>query len=198
MALLKTKISSKLHSKPSLFVLLLLLGFGASIELRVGIGGSDILTSTIAGLAFAGCLASLAILSGTRFDISSRAIIIGLLGGAFLCLPSIIAHFGTPEARPAGSYVLWATVVSIVAISEEAFLRGALFDAVHKWQNTAAALVLTSVAFTLLHVPMYGWHVVPLDLAAGVWLGVLRITSGSFTASAIAHVMADLAGWWLR
>jgi membrane protease YdiL (CAAX protease family) len=181
-----------------LLVMMLLLGFGASIELRVGIGGSDILTSAVAGLAFAGCLLGLAIISGTRFAISVRSVVVGLLGGAFLCLPSIIAHFSSAAARPAGNYVLWATIVSIVAISEEAFLRDALFDAVHEWQNMAVALILTSVAFALLHVPMYGWRAVPLDLAVGVWLGVLRIVGGNFTSSAIAHVLADLTGWWLR
>ena len=37
-----------------------------------------------------------------------------------------------------------------------------------------------------------------LDLAVGVWLGALRAVSGSVAVPAIAHTLADLAGWWLR
>jgi hypothetical protein len=39
---------------------------------------------------------------------------------------------------------------------------------------------------------------VPLDIAVGVWLGTLRAISGTVTAPALAHSLADLAGWWLR
>ena len=60
------------------------------------------------------------------------------------------------------------------------------------------AIAVSAVAFALLHVPVYGWSVLPLDLAVGVALGVLRVLAGSVTAPAITHVVADLAGWWLR
>jgi hypothetical protein len=40
--------------------------------------------------------------------------------------------------------------------------------------------------------------VLPLDLAVGVCLGALRLYAGSATAPAVAHTLADLAGWWLR
>ena len=52
--------------------------------------------------------------------------------------------------------------------------------------------------YWLLHVPLYGWGSLPLDLAVGVFLGVLRALTGSLAAPAAAHVLADLAGWWLR
>jgi hypothetical protein len=45
---------------------------------------------------------------------------------------------------------------------------------------------------------VYGWAVVPLDIAVGVWLGTLRAVTGTVAAPAIAHSLADLAGWWLR
>ena len=56
---------------------------------------------------------------------------------------------------------------------------------------------MTSVVFALLHVPLYGWHVVPLDLGVGLWLAGLRLISGGVAAPAVAHVVADLATWWL-
>ena len=43
----------------------------------------------------------------------------------------------------------------------------------------------------------YGWHVVPLDLAVGVWLAGLRLLSGGVAAPAMAHGLADIATWWL-
>jgi len=47
-------------------------------------------------------------------------------------------------------------------------------------------------------VPLYGWHVLPLDLAVGVVLGGLRQATGTAAAPAITHVLADVAGWFLR
>jgi membrane protease YdiL (CAAX protease family) len=58
-------------------------------------------------------------------------------------------------------------------------------------------VAVTSIVFALIHVPLYGWHVVPLDLGVGVFLGGLRLVSGSVAAPAIAHIGADLATWWL-
>jgi hypothetical protein len=48
-----------------------------------------------------------------------------------------------------------------------------------------------------MHVPLYGWGVVPVDLAAGVWLAGLRLAGGGVGAPVVAHLLADLAGWWL-
>jgi len=56
---------------------------------------------------------------------------------------------------------------------------------------------VTSVAFALMHVPLYGWHVVPLDLGVGIWLGGLRLLGRGVAAPALAHVLADLVTWWL-
>ena len=54
-----------------------------------------------------------------------------------------------------------------------------------------------TVAFALLHVPLNGWHVVPLDLAVGLGLGGLRVATRSVVAPAAAHAIADLATWWV-
>jgi hypothetical protein len=73
-----------------------------------------------------------------------------------------------------------------------------LFDAVQRRSGSdAAAVVVAAIAFAALHVPLYGWHVVPLDLAVGLVLGATRLVAGTWTAAGVAHVGADLAGWWL-
>ena len=121
----------------------------------------------------------------------------GLAGGVVLCLVPLwhrLHHTGAGG----GAFPLWAAVVSLVAVAEELLLRGALFEALARWRDENTAIGVSAVAFALLHVPVYGWHVLPLDLAVGVALGVLRAVSGSVTAPAVTHVLADLAGWWLR
>jgi membrane protease YdiL (CAAX protease family) len=99
--------------------------------------------------------------------------------------------------RPAAPFVPWALVNVLVASAEEAVLRGVLFDRVAHAGGAALALAVTTCAFALLHVPLYGWQVVPLDLAVGLCLGGLRMATRSVAAPAAAHIVADLATWWL-
>jgi membrane protease YdiL (CAAX protease family) len=88
-------------------------------------------------------------------------------------------------------------VTVLVATAEELVLRGALFDKLNGGIGTLGAVLVTSVVFALMHVPLYGWHVVPLDLGVGLWLAGLRLATGGIAAPAIAHTIADLATWWL-
>lgn len=99
--------------------------------------------------------------------------------------------------RPAAPFLPWVAITVVVAGAEEALLRGRLFDAVWRAGGVAAAVLVTTIAFALMHVPLYGWHVVPLDLAVGVALGGLRLATRGVVAPATAHTVADLATWWL-
>ena len=74
---------------------------------------------------------------------------------------------------------------------------GRLFDALRRAGGIAPAILITTVAFALLHLPLYGWHVVPLDLAVGLAFAGLRLATGGLAAPAAAHAVADLATWWL-
>jgi membrane protease YdiL (CAAX protease family) len=121
------------------------------------------------------------------------------LGVAVLCAGPLLVH----TLAPGGSldvtgFPVWAGVVTAVAVGEEMFLRGALWQALSGWRGETVALVATTVAFALLHVPFYGTGVVPLDLAVGLLLGGLRQVTGGVAAPAATHVAADIAGWWLR
>jgi membrane protease YdiL (CAAX protease family) len=186
------------NANPALRTLLLISGFALAVGLRVLLGGPGAAQSPWAGLVFATCLIAMGIAAGVRTHMSRRIALIGLAGGAALCVPALIAlKFQQPPHYPVRAYWVWAIVVAIVATAEELFLRGALFDAAKRWLGDVAAIVMPAVAFAALHVPLYGWHVVPLDLAVGVWLGALRQISGTWTAPAIAHTLADLLAWWL-
>jgi membrane protease YdiL (CAAX protease family) len=178
----------------------LLVGFTASILVRVAVGGHGVAGSATAGLVFAGCLVALTLAArvGIGPALSIRAMIVGLLGAGLLCLPSLVGHAIHPGVRPGGSYLHWALVVTVVAVAEEAFLRGALYAAIQTWRGDTLALVVTAVAFAALHLPLYGWGSVPLDLAVGLVLGVLREQTGGWAAPAVCHVGADLAAWFLR
>ena len=177
----------------------LLAAFAVALGLRVAVGGSGVSQSQPAGLVFAACLLLLAMSCRTRLHVSARALLTGGAGGLLICLPVALSQLlaGSPLHGTAGLWP-WALVVAVVAGAEEMFLRGTLYDAVSELAGSHWAVCVGAVAFALLHVPLYGWHVLPLDLAVGVVLGMLRASTGSVVAPATAHVIADWAGWFLR
>ena len=174
----------------------LLTAFAASVVVRVAVAGAAGAGSIRAGLAFAAALSLLVLVSATRTALSRRAVVVGLAGTAVLVAPVLVTH-GVGGRLTTTGYPTWAAATVVVATAEEAFLRGALYDAISRSHGTDAALVVAAIAFAALHVPLYGWHVLPLDLAVGLVLGALRMWSGTWTAPAIAHAGADLVGWWL-
>jgi membrane protease YdiL (CAAX protease family) len=179
---------------PSLRAGLLLGGFAVAVGLRVVLGGSGPAQSPGAGLAFAAVLIALAWAARTRVPVGVSALAQGLAGAALLCLPVALLHLGTPLTQAPG-FAPWFAVVAVVATAEEVFLRGTLYDAI---SDKRLAIVVGAVAFALLHVPLYGWHVVPLDLVVGLVLGELRRSSGTAAAPAVTHVTADAVAWFLR
>jgi membrane protease YdiL (CAAX protease family) len=107
------------------------------------------------------------------------------------------AHGPWIPLDPAASLLPWAQVTLLVATAEEVVIRGALFEATGAVSGPAGAIALTAAVFALLHVPLYGWAVVPLDLGVGVLFGGLRVLTGGVLAPVVAHAVADLAAWWL-
>ena len=177
-----------------------LVGLALAVTMRVTIAGNDGARSVPAGLVFG--LVLLAIAGAGGLDRPTwrwSGLGWGLGGAGVLCLPPLWHHLGHDAViGTAHQLTVWAAVVTLVAVAEEVLLRGSLFEAAIRFRGENAAIAVSAVAFALLHVPVYGWSVLPLDLAVGVALGVLRVVAGSVTAPAIAHVVADLAGWWLR
>ena len=80
---------------------------------------------------------------------------------------------------------------SLAAVAEEAFFRRFVYDAL--LPGGAAVAVLGSAAlFALVHVTVYGWWVVPIDVAAGLVLSWQRWATGSWKVPAVTHVLANL------
>jgi membrane protease YdiL (CAAX protease family) len=184
----------------------LLFGLGGAVLVRVAVAGSAGVGSVSAGFVFGALvlgLAVLPVLAGVRGALAPGPVraqlVIGLAGAAVLCVVPLAVHLRTPGgALPLSQLPVWAAVVTLVAVAEEVLLRGVLWSAAEKWRGTVAALVMTTGAFGLLHVPLYGWEALPLDLAVGLLLGGLRMAAGGWGSAAVAHTVADLAGWWLR
>jgi hypothetical protein len=131
-------------------------------------------------------------------------VLAGLAGAAVLAAAPFLQHLADPgPVLPAERLPVWAAAVVGVAVAEEVLLRGVLWRAVlrataHPGSAPWVALAVTTVAFAVLHVPFYGAGSLPVDLAAGLLLGALRQWTGSVTAPVVAHLAADLAGWWLQ
>lgn len=171
------------------------------MALRVRVAGVDGARSETAAVWFAVALGLVAL--ATQQPAVPRAgvlrgMFVGLAGAAVLCLPAAARHLALGGYVAPTGFGRWAVFVVVVAVAEEALLRGSLFRLIESRSGGLAAIAVTSVAFGLLHAPVYGWGVVPLDIAVGVWLGTLRAVTGTVAAPAVAHVAADLAGWWLR
>ncbi len=180
--------------------LLLLAGLAASVLLRVLVAGRAGAGSATAGIVFGAALLLTSLAAGLRRPaVRWPTVGIGLAGAGVLCaVPALHRLLGSGLDVAPEQFPRWAVVVTLVAVAEELLLRGALLETVSRAHGDAAAIALAAGAFALLHVPVYGWSVLPLDVAVGVALGVLRVLAGSVTAPAIAHVGADLAGWFLR
>ncbi len=179
--------------------LLLLTMLAGALLLRLGLAGvakaRDPLAGAMFGLALLiGCAAA-----GWRPGRPGWRELAGGAGGALLlvALP-ILSHLRHAGAPLGAGFTAWAPVVVLVALAEEALLRGVLWDALLTRRGPNAALAITTVAFALLHLPLYGPGVLPLDLAVGIILGGLRQATDGWWAPGLAHTAADLAGWWLR
>ena len=115
--------------------------------------------------------------------------IIGPAVGGVMTIPGV--------GRPAAPFVPWALITLLVAAAEEGLLRGALLDRIERAAGLVPAIALTTLLFAVMHVPLYGWHVVPLDLVVGLVLVGLRLSTRGLAAPIAAHAVADLATWWL-
>jgi membrane protease YdiL (CAAX protease family) len=79
---------------------------------------------------------------------------------------------------------------ALAAVAEEAFFRRLLYGLVAPLGPTAA-VVVSAAAFAMAHVTVWGWWVLPLDLAAGLLLSWQRAASGRWWVPAATHVLAN-------
>ena len=153
-----------------------------------------------AGVVFAVALLVVAAAAGWRPGRPTLAAAgLGALGGGALVGAWLLSH-GGPGVHRRSSRLRARALDSCRRADRgrrggraprRAVQRGALLG------GDGGALLVTTLLFAAMHVPLYGIGSLPLDLAAGLLLGGLRIVSGGVLAPAVAHVVADLAGGWL-
>jgi membrane protease YdiL (CAAX protease family) len=80
---------------------------------------------------------------------------------------------------------------TLAAVAEEAFFRRLVYARL-LIAGEIAAIVGSAVLFAAVHVSVYGWWVLPIDLAAGLLLGWQRHASGSWAVPAATHVFANI------
>jgi membrane protease YdiL (CAAX protease family) len=176
------------------------LAMSLAVAVRWQIFRTAALDGVAEGLIFGLALLAVARLGGLGASVPSvGALAGGLAAGGVLVAVSVVARWPFPPLvlGHAAPFTPWVAVTILVATAEELVLRGVLWRWMAAGGSDLAALLATSVLFALIHVPIYGWHVVPLDFGVGLWFGGLRVWFGGPAAPAAAHVLADLATWWL-
>jgi membrane protease YdiL (CAAX protease family) len=115
---------------------------------------------------------------------SSTVLMLGLVG-----LATVAWISGTPVPIP---WSPWAPVLGVcAAVAEEALFRRLAYGRLLRF-GAPVAIVGSAVAFALLHVPLYGVAVLPIDLGAGLLLSWQRWASGTWTVPAATHAAANL------
>ncbi|TML79781.1 MAG: CPBP family intramembrane metalloprotease [Actinobacteria bacterium] len=90
------------------------------------------------------------------------------------------------------AYTSWAFGANVVAaVAEEAFFRRFVYGWIAA-RSEDLAIVIAAVLFAVIHIPVYGVGVLPIDLAAGLLLGWQRRESGTWLSPAITHVVANI------
>ena len=95
---------------------------------------------------------------------------------------------GHRPAVPTGTVLL---LNSMAAISEELFFRR-LVQGVLARRGAVLAAAGSALLFAAVHVPSYGFWVLPLDLGAGALLAWQRAATRRWTIPAATHVIANL------
>jgi hypothetical protein len=102
---------------------------------------------------------------------------------------------GPPVRSPLAAWSL--PLALLAALAEEVLVRRAAYSALER-HGAAVAVGVTALAFALIHVPLYGWAVLPVDLGAGLLLSWQRWASGTWTVPAATHAAANLVMTVLR
>ena len=113
-----------------------------------------------------------------------------------LALVTGLLAFGSGRLLVSGHTPAHATTAIVLAnllaaVAEEAWFRRLCFGLLAP-AGPVVAVAGSSVLFALVHVSIYGFWILPLDLAAGAVLGWQRAVTGSWVTPAVTHMVANL------
>ena len=90
---------------------------------------------------------------------------------------------------------IWFGMVIAAPIAEELLFRGLMYRGLADTRLGAfGAVVLTSIAFGLVHAPGFGWPRVVATACVGLLFGWLRWHSGNTGTGIVAHAVMNLMG----
>lgn len=104
-------------------------------------------------------------------------------------------------AHPRDAYLMAAFAITFGPLMEELFFRGFLYPVLVRRTGVAAAVILTSLPFGLIHYLQYkSWAAVLVITLVGVVLTIVRAATKSVGASFLVHVgynatLMTLAAW---
>ena len=146
-------------------------------------------------------------LAATMAAILVGSLLVPVAPGRAMLRPSLVLAIGlaaiavalVAEGRPVASpLAAWSLPLALLAaVAEEALFRRAAYSALER-HGVIVAVGATAVAFALIHVPLYGWAVLPVDLGAGLLLSWQRWASGTWTVPAATHAAANFVMTVLR
>jgi membrane protease YdiL (CAAX protease family) len=87
---------------------------------------------------------------------------------------------------------LWVAMIVASPVAEEILFRGFLFRGfIHEPRNALPGILAISLIWALLHV-QYDWFGTALVFVLGVFLGFVRLWSGSTTLTIMLHMLLNL------
>jgi membrane protease YdiL (CAAX protease family) len=85
----------------------------------------------------------------------------------------------------------WVTYVIAAPIGEELLFRGLLYRGLESRLGALGAIVLSSLAFGLIHYPGFGWSRVVATGCLGLLFGWLRWRTGNTGVTVVAHAATN-------
>lgn len=91
-------------------------------------------------------------------------------------------------------FALWLALVILLPVGQELLLRGFLFRGFVRNARTAVpGVIVIALIWTLIY-PQDDWLSTVLLFAAGLYLGIIRLVSGSTTLVIVLHMLWNLEG----
>lgn len=109
-----------------------------------------------------------------------------LLGFGAVAVAANLA--GSPVPLPWSAAAL--PLALLAAVAEEALFRRLAYARLERF-DALVAVVGSALLFGFVHMPAYGWAVLPVDVGAGLLFGWQRWASGTWTVPAATHAFAN-------
>jgi len=131
------------------------------------------------------------------------ALTAGIALAFFSEIGEVVLHAWIPKSLPITEYfkdrpsalLLAAFGVLVAPLMEEILFRGFLYPALARWTGAVTSILLTAIAFTLLHGAQLGYSWAPLLLifVVGMALTVTRAVTKSVATCVLVHMAYNFA-----